>query len=354
MQPFAALVRQGNRRALSKALTLVESTKPEHQAQAMQLLDLLYSPSPSPLPSVPPSTRPLSHTQRTVLKPLDDYRIGISGPPGAGKSSLIEALGCAMVCHQHQKVAVLAIDPSSDTSGGAILGDKTRMAKLSRLDQAFVRPSPSRGSLGGVARSTTEALAICAAAGYTRILVETVGVGQSEIAVADLVDCMVLVLPPVGGDDLQSIKRGITEVADIVVVNKADGATKAAAALAAASFRATMHLRPLRKQNWVPVVMPVSAHTGEGIEELRIALDEYWNRMRASGELRALRGKQRRHVAWTAAQDLLLQKMKVDDKVQVAFNELLPDITEGRVGPRMVARSLVDCFLFRKNDATDD
>jgi LAO/AO transport system kinase len=270
MEALASGVRAGNRLALAKALTLIESTKPAHQTAAADLLQLLHGRGAAP-PTAPPR--------------VDAFRIGVSGPPGAGKSSLIETLGCALV-DAGERVAVLAVDPSSDASGGAILGDKTRMSRLSSLDAAFVRPSPTRGALGGVARTTAEALAVCGAAGYSRLLVETVGVGQSEIAVADLVDCMLLVLPPVGGDELQAIKRGITEVADVVAVNKADGAMKTAAAMAAASFRATIHLHPIRKQSWTPVVLPVSAHSGEGVVALLEALNEYWRAMQASGELR--------------------------------------------------------------------
>lgn len=273
MEALAAGVRAGNRLSLAKALTLIESTKAAHQTAAAELLHLLHGRGAAP-PTAPPR--------------VDAFRIGVSGPPGAGKSSLIETLGCALV-DAGERVAVLAVDPSSDASGGAILGDKTRMARLSCLDAAFVRPSPTRGALGGVTRSTAEALAVCAAAGYSRLLVETVGVGQSEIAVADLVDCMLLVLPPVGGDELQAIKRGITEVADVVAVNKADGAMAAAAARAAASFRATLHLHPPRKRSWTPVVLPVSAHSGDGVAALLAVLDDYWAQTRATGELTEVR-----------------------------------------------------------------
>jgi LAO/AO transport system kinase len=334
MQNLAQAIRAGNRMALSKALTLIESSKPEHEKLALECLHYLQT---SLKNDNSPPTAP------SVALDYQDYRIGISGPPGAGKSSLIESLGCSLV-DKCQKVAVLAVDPSSEMSGGSILGDKTRMSKLSILDEAYVRPSPTRGTLGGVSRTTSEAMILCAAAGYSRILVETVGVGQSEIAVGALVDCMVLVLPPVGGDELQSIKRGITEVADIIVVNKADGQTKLAAARAAASFKATLHLRPPRKRSWFPVVLPVSAHTGDGMDALEETLDEYWQKMCSTGELKELRERQRAKVAWTATQELLLHKFRRDPRVREMYNSLLPDITAGYLGPRNAAVQLVDCF----------
>lgn len=323
MEALAALVRSGSRSALSKALTLIESTNAHHQQKAMELLKLLESAS--------------GHQQ---------FRIGVSGPPGAGKSSLIETLGCALVRLGH-KVAVLAVDPSSDISsgGGSILGDKTRMTKLSSLADAYIRPSPSRGTLGGVARSTVEAMTVCAAAGYNHLLVETVGVGQSEIAVANMVDCMILVLPPVGGDELQSIKRGITEVADVILVNKADGATRLPALRAVATFRATTSLRPSSKHSWSPVVLPVSAHSGEGIDRLLSTLDEYLAKMMASRELNELRARQRTKVAWTAAEDVLLGKLRSDPGVARLYRSMLPDIAKGQLGPRRVATQLIEHFL---------
>jgi LAO/AO transport system kinase len=334
MQNLAQAIRAGNRMALSKALTLIESSKPEHEKLALECLHYLQS-----------SLKDDNAASETPPSPADfgEFRIGISGPPGAGKSSLIESLGCSLV-EKGEKVAVLAVDPSSVTSGGSILGDKTRMSKLSILDQAYVRPSPTRGTLGGVSRTTSEAMVLCAAAGYSRILIETCGVGQSEVAVGDLVDCMVLVLPPVGGDELQSIKRGITEVADIIVVNKADGSTRLAAARAAASFKATLHLRPARKQSWFPVVMPVSAHTGDGMEALEDTLEEYWQRMANSGELNDLRQRQRAKVAWTATEELLLEKFRKHPRVKELYQKLLPDITAGYLGPRNAAVQLVDFF----------
>lgn len=337
MQNLAQAIRAGNRMALSKALTLIESSNPEHEKLALECLHYLQTSlkdHPIPTPSA---------TAITPSTALGEFRLGISGPPGAGKSSLIECLGCSFV-EKGEKVAVLAVDPSSIATGGSILGDKTRMSKLSILDEAYVRPSPTRGTLGGVSRTTSEAMIVCAAAGYSRILIETVGVGQSEIAVGDLVDCMVLVLPPVGGDDLQSIKRGITEVADIIVVNKADGQTRLAARRAAASFKATLRLRPRRKRSWIPVVLPVSAHNGDGMDALEETLNDYWNRMSSSGELDELRERQRAKVAWTATQELLLEKFRRHPRVRDLYHKLLPDITAGYLGPRNAAVQLVEYF----------
>ncbi len=334
MQKLAEAIKAGNRMALSKALTLIESSKPEHEKLALECLHYLQT-----------SLKKDAGLSATPPSPLEEFRIGISGPPGAGKSSLIESLGCSLV-EKGEKVAVLAVDPSSVATGGSILGDKTRMAKLSSLEEAYVRPSPTRNTLllGGVTRTTSEAMVLCAAAGYSRILVETVGVGQSEIAISDLVDCMVLVLPPVGGDELQSIKRGITEVADIILVNKADGQTRLAAARAAASFKATLHLRPLRKKSWSPVVLPVSAHTGDGMEALEETLEDYWKRMKRSGDLHKQRAVQRSKVAWTATQELLLDRFRRDPRVKELYQKLLPDITAGYLGSRNAAVQLVDWF----------
>lgn len=266
-------------------------------------------------------------------------RIGVSGPPGAGKSSLIETLGCSML-EAGDRVAVLAIDPSSQASGGAILGDKTRMGRLSTSDDAYVRPSPARGTLGGVARATFDAILICEAAGYTKVLVETVGVGQSETAVQDLVDVFILVLPPVGGDELQVIKRGVTELADIVVINKADGPTTAAAARAAAAFKSTLHFHRPRRASWQPAVLTCSAHSVQGVDRLQAELAHYAAAMTASGELAQLRRGQRQRVAWTAAEEAVLDSFRQDPCVKYLLARLMPDIQSGELAPRQAAELL--------------
>lgn len=267
VKSLAMGLQQGDRHALSRAITYFESTRLEHKFIAAALL------------------RELESGSKLADKQQKSFKIGVSGPPGAGKSSLIEALGSYIVNTTTDKVAVLAIDPSSKRSGGAILGDKTRMPVLSASENAFVRPTPARGTLGGVGRSTSDAIIACSAGGYNRVLVETVGVGQSETAVEDLVDCFMLVVPPVGGDELQVIKRGITELADIVVVNKADGELKTAAARAAQSFRGTMHFHRTRRRNWTPVVLTCSALTGFGVDTLHQQLEECHKALWSSGEL---------------------------------------------------------------------
>src|SRR6476469_9811206 len=236
---LADAVRAGDRRALARAITLVESTRADHRADAVALLDAIL-----------PETG-------------DAIRVGISGAPGAGKSTFIEALGTHLV-DAGRRVAVLAVDPSSVRSGGSILGDKTRMEQLSRRPEAFIRPSPSSGTLGGVARRTREAMLVCEAASFDVVLVETVGVGQSEVAVAGMVDVFLLLLAPGAGDDLQGVKRGIVELADLVVVNKADGALADLARHTAADYANAVHLLRARTDGWAPRVLSCSALLGEG------------------------------------------------------------------------------------------
>ena len=248
MTDIPALAKQilsGQRRALARAITLVESTRPDHRRAALELLDTLKQSSPH-----------------------EALRIGLSGTPGVGKSTFTEAFGM-MLIEQSLRVAVLAVDPSSARSGGSILGDKTRMERLSRAPNAFIRPSPSQTALGGVARRTREAIALCEAATFDVILIETVGVGQSETLVADMSDVFVLLLAPAGGDELQGVKRGIMEIADMILINKADGDLKAAATRTAADYAGALRL--LRKQDRNPEGFPlartVSALTGAGLSE---------------------------------------------------------------------------------------
>ena len=230
----------GNRRALAQAITLSESTREDHRLQAEELVERI-------LPAAGKAVR-----------------IGISGVPGVGKSTFIEAFGLHLIAQGH-RVAVLAVDPSSRRTGGSILGDKTRMTELSRAPEAFIRPSPSRGTLGGVARRTREAILLCEAAGYDVIIVETVGVGQSETTVADMVDVFCLLLLPSGGDELQGIKKGIVEIAELIVVNKVDGDLKDAAMRAVADYRSALRLlRPVTPW-WTTEVIPVSSLQGDGI-----------------------------------------------------------------------------------------
>ncbi len=313
MQPdidgLSAGIQAGDRRRLGQALTLVESKLPAHRAQATQLLARLPAGAA--------------------------HRIGITGPPGAGKSCLIEAVGLALVTAGH-RVGVLAIDPSSERSGGSILGDKTRMEELSRHPQAFVRPSPSGGSLGGVARRTREALWILEAAGYDRVLVETVGVGQSETAVAQLVDTVLLVMHPGAGDELQGIKRGLMESADVIFVNKADlpGARETAQQLSAA-------VRLLGEvEGWTPPVLSGSAVQRQGIEELRAGLESHHAFM-AGDRLQRRRGRQGRYWLTRLVEDELTRRFYASPAVAALLPELRREVEEGRLSPDAAAARLL-------------
>ncbi|XP_054060190.1 methylmalonic aciduria type A protein, mitochondrial isoform X4 [Rissa tridactyla] len=259
---------QGHRACLAEAITLVESTQSRKKKIAQVLLQKVLS----------------YHREQEKLnqgKPLA-FRVGLSGPPGAGKSTFIECFG-KMLTERKYKVSVLAVDPSSSTSGGSLLGDKTRMTELSRDMNAYIRPSPTRGTLGGVTRTTNEAILLCEGGGYNVVLVETVGVGQSEFAVADMVDMFILLLPPAGGDELQGIKRGIIEMADLVAINKADGDLVVPARRIQAEYVSAMKLLRKRSKVWRPKVMRISAKTGEGISDMWDKMTEFRDLMLTSG-----------------------------------------------------------------------
>lgn len=260
---------QGDRYALSRAITLVESYRPDHRLSAQKLLGRILEAEREKATQMPP--------------PPSTLRIGLSGSPGVGKSTFIEAFGMHLVNSGH-KVAVLAVDPSSTRTGGSILGDKTRMTLLSREDNAYVRPSPSRGTLGGVARNTNEAIVLCEAAGFDVILVETVGVGQSETMVADMVDMFVLLVPPAGGDELQGLKKGIVELSDLVLVNKADGPLENAARNAQLEYTSALKYVKRDTGPWTSRVMRVSSQTGKGINEAWDAMVEYFNVMKVRSD----------------------------------------------------------------------
>ena len=328
VQPEAlvAAVRAGDRRALARAITLIESTRGDHRAVA----DLVVA-----------ELLPASGTS---------LRIGVSGAPGAGKSTLIEALGLHVIEAGH-RVAVLAVDVSSKRGGGAILGDKTRMERLANEDQAFVRPSPSGGTLGGVARRTREAIVLCEAAEYDVLLVETVGVGQSETAVADMVDLFMLLLQPGGGDELQGIKRGIVELADLVAVNKADGAFIAAATATAAEYAGALHLLRPRSPHWSVPVLTCSAATGGGIAELWQAIERYRIAMTAAAALAARRVEQARHALWAEVEASLLAALRADRRVKPHLAELEARVAVGEITPSRAADALLAAFLGRGGDA---
>ncbi|MBI5793432.1 MAG: methylmalonyl Co-A mutase-associated GTPase MeaB [Rhodocyclales bacterium] len=306
----------GNRRALAKAITLVESTRRDHGLRAQKLLDAI-----------------LPHAGRSL-------RIGISGVPGVGKSTFIEALGMYLIERGH-RIAVLAVDPSSTLHGGSILGDKTRMELLSQRTEAFIRPSPSSGSLGGVAAHTREALLLCEAAGYDIIIVETVGVGQSETAVAGMTDCFVLLQLPNAGDDLQAIKKGIMELADLVVFNKAD-IDPAAAQLAAAQMRSALSMLHPASPNWKPPVLTLSATRKDGLVEFWQAIETFRTTLGASGEFDARRRHQALAWMWQLIDAGLRTNFHQASAVMSALQATTAEVAAGRMTPAVAARRLLD------------
>ncbi len=318
----AALARRivaGDRRALARAITLIESTRSDHRLAAEALVERL-----------------LPHTGRSV-------RIGISGAPGVGKSTFIEAFGKALTA-KGKRVAVLAVDPSSGRSGGSILGDKTRMPELARDPHAFIRPSPSGGTLGGVARRTRETMLAAEAAGFDVVLVETVGVGQSETAVADMVDLFMLLLAPGGGDELQGIKRGIVELADILVINKADGDLRAAARRAASNYKMALTLVRGRSAHWQPRVMLASALAGEGIEEVWQAVLAHRAAMDAAGETGPRRARQAVAWMWDEVRESLLASLRDHPVVGAELTALEAAVSAGEMAPGVAARRILSIY----------
>ena len=308
------------RRALAKAITLVESTRDDHRAQADALLDAL-----------------LPHSGKAL-------RLGISGVPGVGKSTFIEALGLFLVARGH-RVAVLAVDPSSSVSGGSILGDKTRMEHLSVHERAFIRPSPSAGTLGGVTEKTREALLMCEAAGHDIVIVETVGVGQSETAVAGMTDMFVLLQLPNAGDDLQAIKKGVMELADLVVINKADidpdAATRARAQITSALRLLGHPYGDGQGEAWRPQVMQLSALKGDGLETFWKVVSDFHALQTARGRLAQRRSEQDRAWMWERISAGLQQRFRQHAAVQAALPQASAEVRAGRVAPSVAARQLL-------------
>lgn len=323
---LAESVRAGDRRALARAITLIESTRPDHRAAAEALLERLL-----------PATG-------------DSIRLGITGVPGVGKSTFIERLGLHVIDRGH-RVAVLAIDPTSRRSGGSILGDKTRMGELSKAEAAFIRPSPAGMTLGGVARRTREAMLLCEAAGFDVIIVETVGVGQSETAVADMVDMFVLLLLPGGGDELQGIKRGIMELADLVIVNKADGDLAEAALRTSADYRNALRLLRPASPNWRVAVERCSALTGEGVGEVWEIMQRYRRILGDSGEIAAKRAEQARAWMWSEVSESLLAALRAHPAVRARIEALERAVMAGRTAPATAARELLETFLGQRDGA---
>lgn len=319
-EELVAGVIAADRRALARAITLVESTRPDHRQQAAALLDAL-----------------IDRTGRAV-------RVGISGPPGVGKSTFIEALGTHVTGEGH-RVAVLAVDPTSARTGGSILGDKTRMTELARNPAAFIRPSPSGGELGGVARRTREVMLLCEAAGFDVVLVETVGVGQSELAVADLVDLFVLLASPSGGDDLQGIKRGIMELADLVVVTKADGELEPAARHAAADLRRALQLLRPRHEGLTTPTLLVSSPTGAGIPDVWERVTAAHRHLAETGQLPHLRAGQARAWMWDEVRSGLMERFRADTDAAADLHEREVAVSRGEQSPTAAAQAILDHFL---------
>ncbi len=312
---LAASIRAGDRRALARAITIVESTLPEHRKQADALIGELRG-----------------ATGHAV-------RVGISGPPGAGKSTFIEAFGLHLVS-LGRRPAVLAVDPSSPVSGGSILGDKTRMELLARDARAFIRPSPSGGTLGGVARRTREASFVCEAAGFDTILIETVGVGQSETAVAEMVDLFMLLLPPAGGDELQGIKKGIVELADLVAINKADGDLAAAAGRTASDYMAALHMLRPSKAVWHPPVLQISALEKRGIDRVWQAIEDHRKALGPAG-IAARRASQAKATLWREIADLVRETLAAEPRLEALVRALETEVSQGLTSPYAAAGRVV-------------
>jgi LAO/AO transport system kinase len=309
----------GKRTILSKAITLIESALPEHQAIAQQII-----------------ARCLPYAGNSI-------RIGITGVPGVGKSTFIEALG-KFLCNAGNKLAVLAIDPSSQRSKGSILGDKTRMEALSTDANAFIRPSPSAGSLGGVARKTRETIILCEAAGFNIIFVETVGVGQSETAVHAMVDFFLLLMLGNAGDELQGIKRGIMEMADAIAINKADGDNKKMASLAMTQYKNALHLFPPTESGWIPEVATCSAYTHEGVENIWEIINNYQAFTKANDFFYQKRQQQAKQIMFEMIDERLKEKFYHNKAILNLIPKLQQAILNNEISPYVAAQKLIDSY----------
>jgi LAO/AO transport system kinase len=309
-------IREGDRALVARAITLIESKRPDDHKTARQLVQEL-----------------LPLTGRAV-------RVGITGAPGVGKSTTIDALGTYLTGLGHQ-VAVLAVDPSSARTGGSILADKTRMARLAADDNAFIRPSPAAGTLGGVAAKTRESMLLCEAAGFDVILVETVGIGQSETAVADMTDFFLALMLPGAGDELQGLKKGLVELADMIAVNKADGDNLARAQAAAAEYRAALHILSPRSANWAPPVVTYSALTGEGIAGLWAQVIAHRDKLTASSELTARRREQQVKWMWTMLDDFWRARIASDASLKARLPQIEAAVAAGQLSPAHAVDELV-------------
>ncbi|MFK8252283.1 methylmalonyl Co-A mutase-associated GTPase MeaB [Ancylobacter terrae] len=308
-------VLQGRRASLARAITLVESRKAEHRESADALLQAI-----------------LPYTGNAI-------RVGVTGVPGVGKSTTIDALGHHLIGCGH-RLAVLAVDPSSSRTGGSILGDKTRMARLATEPHAYVRPSPAGLSLGGVAARTRETLLLCEAAGFDVVLVETVGVGQSETAVCDMTDTFLVLMLPGAGDELQGIKKGVLELADIVAVNKADGDNRSRALAAAGEYRAALHVLGGREPHWSPPVLTYSGLTGEGIADLWSQIRLHRERSQAAGARTARRSQQQVKWMWTLLDERLRARLRDDPVLRARIPVIETDVAAGRLAPSRAAEEI--------------
>ncbi|MGA0382291.1 MAG: methylmalonyl Co-A mutase-associated GTPase MeaB [Arenicellales bacterium] len=327
-EALAQAIEKKDRRALAQAITLVESAQPAHRADADALMAHLKSP------------------------PETAFRIGITGPPGAGKSTLIEAMGQRLIGEGH-RLAVLTIDPSSRISGGSILGDKTRMPTLSADPKAFVRPSPSSGIEGGVSRHTQEAILLCEACGFDRVLVETVGVGQSELRVAQMTDVFVLLLAPSAGDELQGIKRGVMELADVILINKSDGDLRAAAQRAAAECLASTGLMKTQTPDWTVPVLNISALEGDGIAQALSELERFHQHLKDRGLIDLRRRHQASEALTTSIQEALYDAATGDPNLNRELDQVRKLVLSGNLTPRLAAARFVDQFTARIGKSND-
>lgn len=315
---------KGDRTLLARAITLVESKRPDHRKQARELLEKL----------APQAGKAI--------------RVGVTGVPGVGKSTTIEALGNRLTL-KGNKVAVLTIDPSSSKTGGSILGDKTRMHTLAGNPDAFIRPSPSSGTLGGVAAKTRETMLLCEAAGFGVVIIETVGIGQSEITVAEMVDFFLILMLPGAGDDLQGIKKGVLEIADMIAVNKADGDNQARAERAAADYRNALHILSPQSANWSPPVVTYSGLHDTGVEELWSQVELFQQRMTASGEWQQRREQQRIGWMWSMFDERLKSVLRDRPDLQVLANQLKLEVKAGTLQPGTAVDQLFETLFSKGN-----
>ncbi|BAT61288.1 putative GTPase/MT1543 [Variibacter gotjawalensis] len=312
---LSSAIRGGDRATLARAITLIESRRGDHQAQARALVQQL-----------------LPETGKA-------HRVGITGVPGVGKSTTIDKLGTYLTGKGH-RVAVLSVDPSSSRTGGSILGDKTRMADLSGDPNAYIRPSPSAGTLGGVAAKTRETMLLCEAAGYDVILVETVGIGQSETAVSDMTDFFLCLMLPGAGDELQGIKKGVLEIADMLAVNKADGDNIGRARAAAAEYKAAFHILKPRSPNWSPPVITYSGLTGDGVPELWQKVVDHRERLTATGEFAERRSEQQVRWMWTMLEQQMMARLRHDAGIRNRLPKLEADVAAGKLSPSLAVEEL--------------